>query len=131
MTELHRATPKQWATAERWAGGDGFGVMHACLLELRARVESLEADQHRHSVDCRGLNDDQMRGISVLIAAATGSAEPPLAHCGSLIGRIEARAGGDARAAIREVATWLRTEYPRREGYGTAWANLIEEGANR
>jgi hypothetical protein len=32
-----------------------------------------------------------------------------------------------ARAAIREVAAWLRENYPRGEGYGgTAWANLIE-----
>ena len=37
----------------------------------------------------------------------------------------------EARAAIREVAAWLRSEYPRREGYGTAWANLIEEESNR
>jgi len=29
------------------------------------------------------------------------------------------------------VAAWLRSEYPRREGYGTAWANLIEHEASR
>ena len=36
----------------------------------------------------------------------------------------------EARAAIREVAAWLCSEYPRREGYGTAWAGLIEREAN-
>jgi hypothetical protein len=34
-------------------------------------------------------------------------------------------------AMIREVAAWLRSEYPGREGYGTAWANLLEQEANR
>ena len=47
----------------------------------------------------------------------------------------DARPGNDARpaasAAIRAVAEWLRSDYPKREGYGTAWANLIEEEANR
>ena len=35
-----------------------------------------------------------------------------------------------SRAAIREVAAWLRAEYPQREGYGTAWANLLDNEAN-
>ena len=37
----------------------------------------------------------------------------------------------EARAAIREVAAWLRSEYPQREGYVTAWASLLEREANR
>ena len=37
----------------------------------------------------------------------------------------------EARAAIREVATWLRSEYPKREGYGTAWANMLDQEAAR
>jgi hypothetical protein len=35
------------------------------------------------------------------------------------------------RAAIREVAEWLRSEYPQREGFGTAaWASLLDNEAN-
>lgn len=37
----------------------------------------------------------------------------------------------EARAAIREVAAWLRSEYPHREGYGTAWAKLLDDHANQ
>ena len=37
----------------------------------------------------------------------------------------------EARAAIREVAEWLRSDYPKRDGYGTAWANLLDNEANR
>jgi anti-sigma factor ChrR (cupin superfamily) len=36
----------------------------------------------------------------------------------------------EARAAIREVAEWLRSEYPQREGFGTVWANLLDNEAN-
>jgi anti-sigma28 factor (negative regulator of flagellin synthesis) len=35
-----------------------------------------------------------------------------------------------ADAVLREVAEWLRSEYPQREGYGTAWANLLDNEAN-
>jgi hypothetical protein len=33
---------------------------------------------------------------------------PVVAPAGGLVERVEARAGGDARAAIREVAAWMR-----------------------
>jgi hypothetical protein len=36
-----------------------------------------------------------------------------------------------AEAVLREVAEWLRSEYPQRQGYGTAWANLLDNEANR
>ena len=36
-----------------------------------------------------------------------------------------------AEAVLREVAEWLRSEYPQREGFGSAaWANLIDNEAN-
>ena len=43
---------------------------------------------------------------------------------------IRAASTADASAAIRVVAEWLRSEYPQREGYGTAWANLLDSEAN-
>jgi hypothetical protein len=70
---------------------------------------------------------------------------PPVAPAGGLVERVAEKMGpqsqaamdagelpyGAARAAIREVAAWLRSDYGGREGYGTSWANLIEEEANR
>ena len=35
-----------------------------------------------------------------------------------------------AEAVLREVAEWLRSEYPQREGFGTVWANLLDNEAN-
>lgn len=40
MTD-YKATPDQWAHQEHWATEDSAA---ACLLELRARVEALEAN---------------------------------------------------------------------------------------
>lgn len=40
MTDQHRATPEQWATQKAWAVDDASS---SCILELRARVETLEA----------------------------------------------------------------------------------------
>jgi hypothetical protein len=46
MTEQHRADPKLWAAAEKW--GANTMDMANCTLELRDRVEALEATQHAH-----------------------------------------------------------------------------------
>jgi hypothetical protein len=49
---------------------------------------------------------------------------------GSLVERVEIRAGGDARAAIREVAQWLRDRYPdSAEAHAVAF-NLCQEATN-
>ena len=42
MTKQHKATPEQWESIERWAEDN---VYDACFLELRARIEALEAAQ--------------------------------------------------------------------------------------
>ena len=39
----YKATPEQWAQCEQWTGNPVLGASDACLLELRARVEQLEA----------------------------------------------------------------------------------------
>jgi inactivated superfamily I helicase len=114
MTD-YKATPEQWADAGAFASGT-----RACILELRARVEALEEAE----------NDRRFEAAKVLID------KPAPALAGSLVERVRKALsyppGPYARAAIREVATWLRENYPRREGYGgTAWANLIEEEADR
>lgn len=47
MSEQHEATSEQWAQIERTAE-DVHGDGCSALLELRARVEALEATQHAH-----------------------------------------------------------------------------------
>jgi len=43
MTDQYRATPEQWAETEKWAQEDELDS--SCILELRARIEALEAAQ--------------------------------------------------------------------------------------
>jgi hypothetical protein len=58
MTKQHRATPEQWTLL----AVTGTGCMSACILELRARIEALEAAQqppHQDKLDrLMALNAD-------------------------------------------------------------------------
>jgi hypothetical protein len=69
MTDHHRATPEQWThvaiCAEMkqqvpWATA-------ACLLELRARIEALEATQHAHA-DLSRLSDAEREQVTQELA---------------------------------------------------------------
>jgi hypothetical protein len=158
MSTPHRATEEQWEIVEicREEGHTPWPTA-TCLLELRARVEALEREVVVDQPEPAPLATDQdlyqlfdqaeptfpdgFRAIYDLgrqhgaqPAPATEKSSAP-APAGSLVERVMVLLGhhgdGTARAAIREVAAWLRSEYPRREGYGTAWANLIEQEASR
>ena len=60
MTDQYRATPHQWADQEKWARDDADS---SCILELRARVEELEATQHAHA-DTSRLSDEERRTVA-------------------------------------------------------------------
>jgi 7-keto-8-aminopelargonate synthetase-like enzyme len=47
----YKATPEQWAQCEDWVRNSAVGASDACILELRARVEALEAAAHKHIVE--------------------------------------------------------------------------------
>jgi hypothetical protein len=50
MTD-YKATPEQWAQCEEFLSNPVVGASDACILELRARVETLEAAAHKHIVE--------------------------------------------------------------------------------
>ena len=109
MAEQHRATPGQWALIERMRHHGGHPEFSA-LLELRDRIEALEA-----------------------------AAKPnhPAKPYSSLVERVAAAISGDsdepinwkpeARAAIREVAAWLREQKAYTFGHG--WAARLDQEA--
>jgi hypothetical protein len=169
MTDQHRATPEQWRLIE-----DDDAQVPACLLELRARVEELEAKYETQrlatlewgkDVDNHGRwIDDHLKRIMALeagqqprpsdvgqslrqpspatIAECGGPCEQGFEHCDcglleqlnpepaptdSLVERVMVAGGmgltDSARAAIREVAAWLRE---RTDGYAS---DLLDEDA--
>jgi hypothetical protein len=70
MTD-YKATPDQWAYQEHWAQEDGDA---ACILELRARVEALEAntkawrtDHLRLANTCAGMAEDRLEFFGKLL----------------------------------------------------------------
>ena len=145
MTKQHKATPEQWDDAGAFASDT-----RACLLELRARVEALEATQHAH-VDTLQLSETVRERIRqelswpaawqpLKIATETTYGTAPIVLPSSpadlLINRV-AKAifdapnthegwHSEARAAILEVAAWLRLEIS--DWYG---ADRLEQEANR
>ena len=105
MTQEYKAAPEQWAQQETWL--DQNDADAACLLELRSRVKALEEVE----------NDRRFEQAKAII---NKPAPPP---AGSLVDRVagtlHAATNSDpnvpanewtpeARAAICEVAAWLR-----------------------
>jgi hypothetical protein len=111
MTKQHRATPEQWESIERWAEDN---VYDACFLELRSRIEALEAAQQKVR---SGPESPLVERVADAIAAQATSA-----------GIVNDR---PARAAILEVAAWLRTQDDLLLCYGLDWANHLEREANQ
>jgi hypothetical protein len=93
MTKQHRATPEQWEPIERYADSS---APYSCFLELRTRIEALEAAQPKIR---SGPESPLVERVADAIAAQASSA-----------GIVNDR---PARAAILEVAAWLTENYAR------------------
>jgi hypothetical protein len=107
MTKPHRATPKQWESIEQYADDC---VYDACFLELRARIEALEAAQQKIR---SGPESPLVERVADAIAAQAASA-----------GIVNDR---PARAAILEVAAWMREQGTSASG----WAMRLESEAEQ
>jgi hypothetical protein len=106
------ATQEQWEVMKEWA--EHMSPIGATLLELRAKVEALEAAQHTHPEQ--------------------PDAPPGPAPAGGLVEMLVNLLGhygdGTARAAIRGVADWLQQRTDTIAN-GSQWADLLREEAGR
>ena len=109
MAEQHRATPGQWALIERMRHHGGHPEFSA-ILELRDRVEALEAAARPNYP---AKPDSSL--VERVAAAIIADGDEPINW------------KPEARAAIREVAAWLRDHY----GGTTASTDLLEQEAER
>jgi hypothetical protein len=123
------ATPDQWAYQEHWAAEDGDA---ACMLELRCRVEALEVDADEDSTSTHFCLNSIIKRLEALEANAKPELDwisrkqldqvaellRPNKPDTSLVERVvlaisrdsEVARWSEARAAIREVAAWMRSE---------------------
>jgi hypothetical protein len=104
MTEQHRATPEHWANMQQMAEAFPLSGGAACILELRARVESLQQQvselqtAHNTATDWRMEQDARLRALE----AAQRPSLIPLgcdASADSLVERV-ANAIGDSDPVI-------------------------------
>jgi hypothetical protein len=130
MTDF-RATPEQWALLEEQSAPE----YDSTILELRTRVEALEANTKYWRIDhlrlantCASLAPDRLKFFNALLPDAEDSQPTPnpIQIRSWLVDRVARAIGRDdepinwepeARAAIREVLAWLK------EGEHT-WAAL-------
>jgi predicted transcriptional regulator len=135
MTD-YKATPEQWAQCKDWVRSSVVGASDACILELRARVETLEAAAHKHIVETSA----NILALASRVEALEANSKPtpnPSQIRSSLVERVAdaiAKADDDgltnmtwsyhARAAIREVAAWL----DENTGGDAAWMLTQEAG---
>jgi hypothetical protein len=92
MTDQHRATPEQWEKVEEWATRQTPLTLESCVIELRARVEALEAAQRP--------------------SPSPAPADLLVERVQSAIDNAPPDTYREARAAIREVAAWLESLPP-------------------
>jgi hypothetical protein len=112
MTD-YKATPEQWVNLERRQLGGNDLVCAA--LELRARVEALEAN-HPEKPDSSGPVDSLVERLAKAIYGPSNTQEGWR---------------NEARAAIREVAAWLSRESEDHLGSGAHWAKRLQREAER
>ena len=159
MTKQHKATPEQWESIERYADSSD---PYSCFIELRARIEALEAPQYAHrpsrltDAERKQIREDLARPAAwqpLKIATETTCGTAPIVvpnssasltspPTSSLVERVadaiathatSARIADDrpARAAILEVAAWMRTESEGYLGSGLHFAKRLQQEANQ
>lgn len=129
MSTPHKATPEQWARQEEFAAGSD---MLRCLLELRARVEALEA-----GATCPHIITSDEGTSYCALAEKVAAMESPAPPSGSLVERVQQaihdidfpHGTDEARAAIREVATWLRDNPGPNSAWGAVARDLMDEAS--
>jgi len=121
MTNQHRATPEQWKTVEIYAedGSDEDNATDSCLLELRDRIEQLEAAQRPNPAPTGAPTGSLVERVADAIAAEPFLSSPTPVR--------------KARAAIREVAAAVIEWHDSDQLIRTAWeaGKWLEQEANR
>jgi hypothetical protein len=127
----YKAKPEQWAHTENCAAEKLS--CYSCILELRAKVESLEAAERQASKvyeinEPLQLTPEQAQHVRDLLAPNSKPTPNSSQIRSSLVERVQqainteyeeslGTGSMEARAAIREVAHWIDAEARQRQLY--------------
>jgi len=131
--ENYRATTEQWAEVESYGNPlDPSPIAGcSCLLELRARVEQLEADAKADQRETFPTLDRALRNSDKLDRLIAQDRDDAPAPTDSLVERVRKALSYPpepyARAAIREVTAWLKETH----GWSDGSLMMLEQEAER
>jgi hypothetical protein len=139
MTDQHDASGA-WPSIED-LGVNRLEDVPRCILELRSRIEALEAAQLEQAESQRFCVDAIVRRLEALEAAQhairSGPESPLVERVADAIAEQATSAGivndRPARAAIREVAAWIQNRHDSDQVVHTAYeaASWLRIEANR
>ena len=142
MSGQHRATHEDWEYI-RLRAEDGVGLLN-CILELRARVEALEATQHAHAgIDIATLTSAEKVELGHFKAALEGAPTTEARPAERLWERMEdagrrelhdnphAEQAEFYQAMLREVAAWFTTITPRGSEAWRMASEVLRQEADR
>jgi hypothetical protein len=121
MTD-YKATFEQWNDVEQWANSGSHASTDHCILELLSRVESLEEETRQENIcnnRCIQIIAERFDRLEEAIGENNKSTSNLKEVRPSLVKRVaqamvadqsEDLYKGEARAAILEVAGWLREQ---------------------
>jgi hypothetical protein len=106
----YRATPEQWADQKRWAHEDADS---SCIIELRARIEALEATQQLRTFTAEEVAPIVVPTVKESLTDPAGALVERVAQAIYEAPNTHEGWRSEARAAILEVAAWLTENYAR------------------
>jgi hypothetical protein len=120
MTNQHQATPYEWAQQEDWANRSGSSDS-SCIIELRDRVEALEATQQPQQDKL-----DRLIALDRDDSTEAAAQQPPL-FTAEEVARIKAKAAeAGAQCAVEQIrskpAAWRPLKVATETVYGDAKA---------
>ena len=131
---------RESTAAHSLAMGEAMNQATASIASLEQRVGALEPRPwirpQTHAEIDEGLRAASRKAIADGVVhpvppAPAPAADPAPAPPKSLVDAVEARAGGDARSAIHEVADWLQRRHTGRIANGSQFAEVLRQEAER
>jgi hypothetical protein len=117
MNDQHRANDSEWYCLEARTCGDKSDVVaYSCILELRDRIQALEATQHAH-VDLSHLSDAErermLKSLAKCSEALEAAAQQAHADASHVIDPEKEKTAQELAQSAGFAPKWPRNWWPR------------------